>query len=481
MHMKGFTRKFKPIEILTEAEFSAIHEGVLDILEVTGVTFKHERALKLFDKCGCKVDYDEKRVRIPRALVEDCLRNVPSGFRLKARDPKNDLIVGPDTVYFHPYMGLDTVDLETWETRRPTKEEFYNAVKVLDALDTVHLHSPYVYFGYEGLPPIMAILDGVAAKMRGSTKVQAVGTSDEGEIFEIQMAKAVGVDIRLSLIISPPLTYDEKQIEAAYRSIEADFPLYVPVPDTFGMSTPATLAGALAIGNAGAVAGIVLTQLIKPGAKVIAQSFTFPQNMRSGVPIFGAIETYLHAAALAQYFRSFGIPVAFSSGSTNSKRIDFQCGYEKAIGALIGASSGANFVYFHGGLYAELSFHPVQAILDDDVASIIGRFLEGIQVDDERLAIDLIEKVGPLPGFFLNQKHTREWWKKEQLLPKATDRLNYSEWMEIGKKSCLDYAKERMEEILATHRTEPLTAQQEQDIERILKEARKYYRKKGLL
>jgi len=97
------------------------------------------------------------------------------------------------------------------------------------------------------------------------------------------------------------------------------------------------------------------------------------------------------------------------------------------------------------------------------------------------MAVDLIEKVGPIPGHFLSEEHTRKWWKLEQFIPKAADRLTYPEWMETGKKGCLDYARQRMEEILATHKAPPLTPKQEADIEGILEEARKYYKGRGLI
>jgi len=135
-----------------------------------------------------------------------------------------------------------------------------------------------------------------------------------------------------------------------------------------------------------------------------------------------------------------------------------------------------------GAVYAELTFSPIQAILDNDIADMIGRFLDGVEVSDETMAIDLINEVGPIPGFYLNKAHTRNWWHKEQFVPKAADRLTYPEWMKTGRKNCIDYAKERMEEILATHKVSPpLTPSQEEDIERILAEARQYYRKKGLI
>jgi trimethylamine--corrinoid protein Co-methyltransferase len=123
----------------------------------------------------------------------------------------------------------------------------------------------------------------------------------------------------------------------------------------------------------------------------------------------------------------------------------------------------------------------VLAIMDDDVAGWIGRFLEGVAVTDETLAIDLINQVGPIPGHYLGAAHTREWWRKEQFLPQVADQEAYAVWVRSGKKDMLALAKERMERILDTHRPQPLTAEQEQAIEEILREARAYYRGKGLL
>ena len=90
--------------------------------------------------------------------------------------------------------------------------------------------------------------------------------------------------------------------------------------------------------------------------------------------------------------------------------------------------------------------------------------------------------VGPIPGFYLGQAHTRQWWKREQVVPQALDTLTYPEWSEGGgRKSCLDYVSEKVEEILATHEPTPLTQGQEADVARIVEESRRYYSRKGLM
>ena len=144
--------------------------------------------------------------------------------------------------------------------------------------------------------------------------------------------------------------------------------------------------------------------------------------------------------------------------------------------------SGTNTIWIQGAMYGELGFNPYQAIIDDDIAGMLGRFLEGIEVNDETLAVELIDEVGPIPGHFLNTSHTRRWWKHEHYIPRVADRLTYPEWERTGKKDIIELARERYNEIIESHQVDlPLTESQEEDIERILSEAREYYRKKGLI
>jgi trimethylamine--corrinoid protein Co-methyltransferase len=147
----------------------------------------------------------------------------------------------------------------------------------------------------------------------------------------------------------------------------------------------------------------------------------------------------------------------------------------------VAALSGAHIIQFHGGVYVEITHHPVQSIMDDDVAGVIGRFLEGVEVSDETFALDLIDEVGPIPGFYLNTAHTRTWWKREQFVPRVADLLPYGQWQKQGKKGALEKAKEKMCDILQTHRPVPLSDEQEKEIRRILEKAKKHYAGEGLL
>jgi trimethylamine--corrinoid protein Co-methyltransferase len=476
------TRNFRPLEVLSDEQLEAIHRATLEVLWVTGVRMEHEQGLKLLEQHGCKVDDDAMRVRMPQGLVEECLRKAPSNFHAVARDPADSLMIGGNSLCLAVAPGQNTVDLDIWEPRPATRRENYDCVRVLDALPTVHFFSPYTpYFGFEGVPPCMAMLESLAARLRNSTKFQCVGFTQGCEVFSIQMAQALGIEILGTCAWAPPLTVYRDAVDSLFRFTEAGMPLRVISGQVMGGTAPASVAGAIVTNNAEVIAGLVLAQLAKPGTPILVKDFTAPMNMNTGSPAFGAIEICLHNAASNQIFQRYRVPLDNSTAYPNSKCPDFQSAYEKVFRVLVAGLSGASTLLFHGSVHGELTHHPLQAILDDDVAGMVGRFLEGITVTHETLAVDLINKVGPIPGHFLNQEHTRKWWRQEQFVPKTADRLTYPEWMSSGKKSCLDYARERMQHILSTHKPIPLTPSQEQDVERILEDARNYYKHKGLI
>jgi len=481
MSMKGFTRRFRPLELLSEEHVEAIHRATLAVLSRTGVRFESEKALNLFKDHGCDVDADEMRVRFPEALVEESLRKCPSSFRVRAREPKNDLVIGGNTVYFMAFPGMRTVDLDTWEPRTPTRSETYEAVAVLDALDNLNCIGPYTpYFGFAGVPQVMLVPENVVANIRHSTKVQR--TVQRGEMFSIAMAQAAGTEIIGGCTAAPPMTFYQDAVESTFRVCEAGLPLHVISGGLMGATGPATLAGATVTNNVELLAGLVMAQLIRPGTRVLVDHFVFPMNMRTGSPDFGAIGISLHQVAFNQIWRRYGVPIVNAAGACSaSKAIDFQNGYEKAMAALTAALSGANIIHLHGAVHGELTYHPVQSVLDDDVAGMIGRFLEGIEVTDATLAMNLIGEVGPIPGNYMVTEHTRAWWKEEQFIPKAADKLTYPEWMDKGRKTTLEYAEERVQEILATREPTLLSPSEEETVEKVLNEARRYYREKGLI
>ena len=483
MALRGFLRRIPMYKVLNDEQIQDLHQGVLDVLWESGAKIYHEKALKVFKKAGCKVDNDENLVKFPPNLVEESLRKCPSGFRVKSRNPEHDLVISPDHVVFFNFPGRDIVDLDTWESRTPTRQEHIDLVTVFDALPTVHFLNNYPYFGYEGIPEVMKEFEGAAIRLSYSTKITMEIANNDLDKFTFQIAQAIGTEIFANPNTSSPLACYTDQTEACFLAAEYGFPSMIWDGATMASTAPASIAGAVILATAELIPYIVLLQELRPGSRVAVADLVLPQNMRTGSPLFGDVSVSLHLAAFNQLWQWYGIPtVASSSGVSNSKNIGFQLAYEKTIPSLMSALSGSSAVQLHSSVYGEISAHPVQAVLDDDVAGLIGRLLEGIDISEDSLAVDLINEVGPIPGHFLAKKHTRKWWDKEQYMTKSADKTTYPEWEKGGRKKEIDYAKERVKEMISTHKVDPpLTDSQLEDMNKIMMEARKYYRNHGMI
>jgi len=228
MMLKGFTRNFKALEFMTEQQIDEIEKGVFEVLERTGLKFEGEmkKPLDIFKKAGCRVDYETGEVKFPPGLVKECILKCPGSFHVEARDPKNDMIVGGNTVYFQPGPGMWYIDLDTFDTRLPTRKEFYDAVTVYDALPNLHFfHGNSPNTNIEGVPPIMSTIETYAARARYSTKANIFYPALENDRFNIQIAGVVGAKGLSGIGAISPLTWGDDAINTGMRAVEAGVPL----------------------------------------------------------------------------------------------------------------------------------------------------------------------------------------------------------------------------------------------------------------
>jgi trimethylamine--corrinoid protein Co-methyltransferase len=481
---RGFRRNIDAVKVITDQQIEAIHYSTLDVLEKTGVKFESERALILLKKAGCSINPESRTVRIPSFLVEECIRKTPSSFSLKARIPEDDLRIGGNTLYFMPAAGARYHDSETGELRSPTLKENNRDVLICDALETVDFLGSYSpYFEISGVEPVMLVPESQASLCRNTTRATRGAQATDCYIWETQLALATGKQIIGTMEAAAPLCYPEDAINAAFEYTRNGFPIWICGGSVMGGTAPVTIAGSTVSNNAELLAAVVFLQCVRPGTGIIANDFVTPMDMSSGGLFFGSLGGSMHQMAFNQLWGSvYRIPTANTAAAfPNSKVIDYQNALEKTHAAMASALSGANMIALIGSVSQELAWSPIQAIVDNDLAGIVGRYIEGFTVDYESMAAEVIEEVGPVPGTYLNKTHTRRSWKKEYFIPRTADRSLYQEWLEKGKKCMIDHAKERIEEILSTHRAKPLSAVEIIDVRKILEEAKNYYRRKGLL
>ena len=481
---KGFIRKFEPLRILTDSQVEYIHSATLGVLEKTGVKLESDRILKLLKGSGCKVDFETRVVKFPPYLVEESIRRTPSSFSVKARIPEDDLRISTTTLYFMPAAGAKLHDERTGELSVATLEQNNNGVRLCDALETVDFQGSYCpFFEIRDIEPVMLLAESQASIARNTTRVSRGAQATDSFIWEAQIANAVGKQLIGTIEGAAPLCFPEDAINAAFEYMDNGFPIWATGGSVMGGSSPVTVAGASISNNAETLAAITLVQCYKPGHPVLANDFVIPMDMESGNLFFGAIGSGFHQMAFNQVYRDlYRIPTCNAMAAfPNSKLIDYQNAFEKTHLAMSAALSGASMIAFLGSVSQELAWSPLQAVIDNDSVNIIGRYVEGFEINSETAALELISEVGPSPGSFLGKKHTRENWKKEYYVPKVFDRLSYQDWERSGKTSVIDRAKKRVEEILASHNPKPLSDDEERQIRKILDNARAYYRKKGLL
>ena len=479
----GYKRNFEPLRILSQSQVEQLHSSTLQVLDEIGFKYESEKVLKLLEKHGCRVDHENRIARIPPDLVEWAIAKTPSSFMVRARDPEKSIRLGGNTVYFMNSAGARYADVDTGEVTMPTLEQNNEGVVVSDALESVHCFPSYTpYFEIGGVPPVMSCPVSCAQRMRFSTKPSRGAQPTDSFIWETKLAQAVGAQLMGCVEGAAPLSLAEDPCNAAFYYLEAGFPIYIASGSLMGASHPITIAGATVSHNAELLAIIVMLQCIKPGCGVIANNFVSAMNMQTGDLNFGTAAISLHQMAYNQIWHDhYKIPINNTGAAfSNSKMIDYQTAAEKLPLAMCSAISGANLIVLHGGVTGELAYNPILAVIDDDIARTIGRMLESFDVTDDMIGLDVIRQVG-VGGTFLNTKQTRTLWRSEDYMPKVFDKTSYQEWVAGGKKTILDKAKERTEEILSTHKPDPLTDEQEKDVESILKEATKYYKEKGLI
>jgi trimethylamine--corrinoid protein Co-methyltransferase len=219
-----------------------------------------------------------------------------------------------------------------------------------------------------------------------------------------------------------------------------------------GMNGPVTMAGCLAFNNAGVLLGLVLSQLTREGSPLIVPAFgTAILNMRtmSGP----APDTWGIDAEMAHYY---GLPM-FGIMGTNAKVVDQQAAQETAVTMLEATLLGANIIhdmgYMEGGLTGSLPL----LVMAHEMIGQMQHSMRAVEVNDETLALDLIDEVGPLGNYLETEhtfKHYRQYWYPQT--PELIDRAKYAGWVREGSTTLLERASARVEEILATHEPDPL-------------------------
>ena len=277
-----------------------------------GSNLKARERLRLLEDHGCIIDHEKRVARFPSYLIEDCIRQAPSSFSVKARIPEDDLRIGGNTLYFMPAAGAKLHDEKTGRLSIATLEQNDMGVMLCDALETVDFQASYCpFFELKDIPPVMLLAESQASIARNTTRVSRGAQATDSFIWESQIANAVGKQLIGTIEGAAPLCFPEDAINAAFEYMDNGFPIWATGGSVMGGSSPVTAAGATVSNNVETLAAITFIQCYRPGTSVLANDFVIPMDMESGNLFFGALGSGYHQMAFNQIYRDlYKIPVS---------------------------------------------------------------------------------------------------------------------------------------------------------------------------
>jgi trimethylamine--corrinoid protein Co-methyltransferase len=454
------------LRVFNHEQVLAIHAAALEILEKVGFKMEHAGALEMLTDAGCQV-VEGDRLRLPAHLVEAALDSAPKQIVLyDQRGSQAMSLVDGNCFYGTGSDATFTVDLETGERRRVVLQDVTNFARLVDGLKNIAF---VMSMGNPENVPVEDIYVHVFAEMVRNTNKPIVFIADSGrdisKIHQIACQVMGGEEelrnrpflLNYSEAISP-LRFPENIMEKLIFCAQKGIPICLPSGSNAGGGAPVTLAGALALGIAENMVGLVVHQLAGRGSPFLFGPNVSTLDMKSTVVSYGCPEWSLTQAALADMRDElYGLPIWAYAGASDAKVMDAQAGAEAMFSIITSMLSRCNVIHDVGFLeYGSTSSLEMVVMANELIA--MSRFLtEGIRVNQKTLALEAIERVaGGEPGsIFLMDDHTFEHFMQAQFLPLLLDRSRYDLWKEAGGTNLYQRCNLEARRILAEHQVDP--------------------------
>jgi trimethylamine--corrinoid protein Co-methyltransferase len=459
---------FPPLELVSRDELESIHQAALNVLKEIGIDFLHDEARAMLKSAGADVDPASRRVRFDPGLVEAHIGLAPKEFKLHARNSARDLSIGGRHVAFGTVASAPN-SFDRAGGRRPgARRDYQNFLRLGQSFDSIHFIGGYPVEPID-IPASIRHLDALFDMLTLSDKpIHAYSLGRERNLDAIEMVKiARGLDDEtlerepsLFTVInsSSPLRLDTPMLEGIIQMARRNQAVVMTPFTLAGAMAPVTLAGALAQQHAEALAGLVMTEVVRPGAPFVYGGFTSNVDMKSGAPAFGTPEYMKTSIVGGQLARRLGLPYR-SSNANAANSLDAQAAYESVFslwGAIMG---GVNFLmhgagWMEGGLQASFE----KMALDADLLAMVAEFLRPLRVDEAELALDAMREVGP-GGHFFGAEHTQSRYRTAFFPPNISDWRNYETWREAGSPTAVDAAERIVADRLRDFVPPPLEAE----------------------
>lgn len=476
------------LKLLTDDQIDKIHEASLGILARTGLRIDSERAQKRFLEAGAARHATKKNViTFPRSMVQESIKKIPIYGTYYARDPKKDVKFDGETTYAHCEGGNpNMIDMDTGQMRPATFKDVAETARLMDALDNCHTVSSFVVA--TDVPHQILVLKTMEALLKNTSKMlngYALSVEQVDVLAKMWACVTGGLEeLRkrplFSLYGSPssPLTYDAHVCDVMIRSAEYGVPIdMLPCP-IFGGTAPVTLAGGLAQQNAEVLGGTMLIQTVDTALPIRYSGRLSCMDLRTGENVWGVAELALASAATVQIAHRYHMIADVYGVTSDVRAYDMQMGIERMQTALVPALAGADNLSGMGCAWGSASSYEM-LVIDDEIYSEVFRVLRGFDVDDEHLALNVIDKVGHM-GNFLAQPHTLKHFRAGELrVSQLFDKRSEEKVRKEGFRPLQVVAKERVKKILKEHQVMPFDKDVEKELSKIIKDAERTLMRKG--
>ena len=469
---------FRPkLELLDRELIERIVGEGIELLWDPGVMIYAPQALELLAEAGATVDVESRIARIPADLIHQALHTAPSAFDLYNADGEVAVHYGGDAVHFDPGSAAITIlDAETGRQRKPVTADFVTHLKLAEGLEGLDAVSTALVCS--DVPRPMADLYRLYLVLKYARKPVVTGAFavETFTIMKEMLATVVGGEEALAqrpiavfdVCPSPPLAWSEITCHNLMDCARYRIPAQLVAMPLAGATAPVPLAGALAQHTAENLSGVVIHQLVQPGAPIVYGGSPAILDMRYGTTPMGAIETVMLDCAYTQIGKHLGLPTHAYLGMSDAKIVDGQAGFESGIGTILGALAGVNMISGAGMLAFESCQSHEKLVMDNEIILMARRLLEGIVPMEEVLATALVRQVGHR-GNFLATQHTAQWFQQEQLIPSAVvDRASYRGWLDGGEMDIVVRARQRVEEIVAAYPPKELPPEVDRELTAIV-------------
>lgn len=449
--------------MLSPEQILRVHEASLRLLERVGVHLPHPEMLDRFAAAGATVDFAAQIVRIPGDLVQSCLDSAEKRFTIYGRDLSRTASFGTGARNYNSIAGeASWVEEPGGKRRYATLADAETASRIGDALE--HINIVGAMSDPADVPAPVRCIAVLARMLRQTTKPVTFWYHDRASARYINemMIALRGDEARAAQFpvcypfLEPisPLRFPFNGVDLLFETARLNLPVPVGPMAQMGLSAPCTIAATLAQENAEILAGICITQLIRPGMPVCYGGIPHAFDMGTTQLIFAGPEQAIMGVAMTEMGKHYGLPVYINVGLTDSKRVDAQAGLETGLTLMLGAAAGAD-IFGHMGISGvDQASSLDMLVFQDEVIGFVESVLREVDFSDEAFAVEESIEVGP-GGSFVDRDHTAMNFRRQLWFPRLLDRDFYQAWLDGGALSTEDRCRARKQELLATHLPEP--------------------------